>query len=955
MSFIWFVIALIFFILWRSKTSKESGDTPSDDFSRGYDTGKRELEGKLRERLEAGDVSRESLEQLISPPMMNVPTPLPLAQVPLQEDISNRYVSEAAAYPQAVVAQPVAPPKPHNPASTLNVVLYLASFLLVAAAAALIAASMPASIKLAGLIAVVVLFYCAGIILHYKVAILRPAAVAFIGTGLAILPFVGFALTALTGMPGSTAWMIISLVGLAAYYAAAIILQSQVVSYLTLGFVLSLSCSVVSVIHVGFVWYFVALIIVSLSASVVAYFKPSWVPKVFSRPLDLTGTYVTPIAVGASLLSYESMNIRMYEVVLSAATLYYLVQLLQRRTQTLEIISRISVHVTLLLYAGDLAAGNATTFGIIWLILATAQIAYSLIRIRPAYLASVATEYIFIVASMVLCLFGLGFWIGSSDSASLSLLNWAVIGASGLAATFRLRSAHWAYATLVSSLFIPSIFTQSVVNPAMPKEWLVAVYLLAVIVGTWGLDMYRLRSTAVHVLFYCSISVWFLAALFNAIATGQLELIAVVCAIGAITATMVSFITLRSSLIIVAGVACYAALACLIGYLHVADDWRALGTGVVSALVAVVGAYAFHALQYRARRNYLLASAAAFLATTAFGLTYGITAPNYLTYGIFALVTLVALILRAGRTSSGFVTNLLIITYVCYTFLLWIAGLVLGGWWLVGAYIIGAVVLVAASRIEKISWLLWGANASIVAAVSLTLTQIGSPEEWRLLYATWIAAALFGGMYAYYQKQGDLARQWISIGSFWAITVYGALSGLGSEDQAYQYCAAVTLAATGASAMYHAAVIKVRALLEGGLYLLVLAAQLMVAIAAPDLNMVFYAYWWAAVIAAVAAWFKTRVDERLLLALAIVTFVTGGYALTDGGTYSLLFLIQNVVVAGAGAVYQKRIFLWWGVAAAFGAIIYFLRDYVYVWLALLGLFLIGVVVWRLIVISRRTP
>lgn len=66
----------------------------------------------------------------------------------------------------------------------LNTMLYLGSFLIVAAAAfILLMMTMPAAVRLAGIFGTMGVFYAAGLVLHAKSERLRSAAVAFVGTG----------------------------------------------------------------------------------------------------------------------------------------------------------------------------------------------------------------------------------------------------------------------------------------------------------------------------------------------------------------------------------------------------------------------------------------------------------------------------------------------------------------------------------------------------------------------------------------------------------------------------------------------------------------------------------------------------------------------------------------------------------------------------------------------------
>ena len=95
----------------------------------------------------------------------------------------------------AVPAQPVAPPpppKPKNPATTLNVMLYIGSFLIVSAVMAFIG-NADDNLIAPTVIALTMLFYLTGLGLYKTVSYLKPVATSFVVTALIIFPFWFFA------------------------------------------------------------------------------------------------------------------------------------------------------------------------------------------------------------------------------------------------------------------------------------------------------------------------------------------------------------------------------------------------------------------------------------------------------------------------------------------------------------------------------------------------------------------------------------------------------------------------------------------------------------------------------------------------------------------------------------------------------------------------------------------
>ncbi|MGV0111044.1 hypothetical protein [Arthrobacter sp. CP30] len=183
----------------------------------------------------------------------------------------------------------------------INIALYSASLLLVAAGGLFIGAAVPGPARAVTICAVVALFYVGGVILHDRLPRLRPAAVAFAGTGLALLPVAGVLFGVLTD-EGPLAWFGTALIGTAAYLLAAVRLQSRVVAYLSIPFLLSIALSSVSLIGGALIWYFTCSIGVAALLAVLAHPAPRWMPEVLTRAVLDAHRVLTPLALGASLL-----------------------------------------------------------------------------------------------------------------------------------------------------------------------------------------------------------------------------------------------------------------------------------------------------------------------------------------------------------------------------------------------------------------------------------------------------------------------------------------------------------------------------------------------------------------------------------------------------------------------------------------------------------------------------
>ena len=205
----------------------------------------------------------------------------------------------------------------------INITLYVASLLLVAAAALFIGTSLPPMLRFAGVCAVTALFYGAGFVLHAQVPRLKPAAVAFTGTGLALVPVTGLALYNFALPHGPSAWLITSLIGTAAYVAAAVRLESRVLVYLSLTFVASTAFSGVSVLGGALVWYFAVIIAVAVLLTGLALARPRWLPPVYVRPLMVLHPLVVPAVAVAATCVPLLLDKAEYALVIGMCGIYF--------------------------------------------------------------------------------------------------------------------------------------------------------------------------------------------------------------------------------------------------------------------------------------------------------------------------------------------------------------------------------------------------------------------------------------------------------------------------------------------------------------------------------------------------------------------------------------------------------------------------------------------------------
>ncbi|NQD90564.1 hypothetical protein HP499_22525, partial [Paenarthrobacter sp. CM16] len=240
-----------------------------------------------------------------------------------------------AAQPQWAVAQqaPITRETPEAAAArkakrdqqNINVTLYVASLLLVAAGALFVGTSLPALFRFAGICFITALFYGAGLIIHAKMPRLRPAAVAFVGTGLALIPVTGLAMYNFVLPNGPAAWLVTSLIGTAVYAYTAVRLDNKVLAFLSLSFVVSTAWSGVSVLGGALVWYFTALIGIAIILTLAALIRPRWLPPLYVRPLMVLHPYVVPLVALAVTVTPQLLAKGEYPLVMLMCGIYFAV------------------------------------------------------------------------------------------------------------------------------------------------------------------------------------------------------------------------------------------------------------------------------------------------------------------------------------------------------------------------------------------------------------------------------------------------------------------------------------------------------------------------------------------------------------------------------------------------------------------------------------------------------
>lgn len=968
-----FIIVVIVLIVWVNNRSG-ARQRPDSEYQRGLTEGYREAIRQLRSARRAKGSNLETIDEFLTEAERQLqpqpeqpqqaglvePAPIPVNSAPVMthaaQPVEVSYVSETVLSPEEIEHQ-----KTRQTIRNLNTILYVASFLIVAATALFVTLTMPAIVKLLGLIGVTVLFYVVGLVLHASSTRLRSAAVAFVGTGLAIVPFIGFALTMLGNLSNESAWLITSLFGLAAYGVAAVRLQSQLVSYITMAFIVSLALSAVSMLGLAIMWYFIVVIGASLLFNCVIILAPKRLPEVFTRPLRDTGLVTTPIALVASLLSVQSMSLWMYIVLFAVSTAHYMVVWLIQRTVVYELTVRVLAHLTALLVVVEVIKDmvprdGIVWFGLSWLVLAVLQVVYSLVRLRRDQPASVRRETVCLAISVGLLSLVLPLWAGTDALYHWMSLNLALIGLVCASIAYRLRQVEWLYGSLVVSVLLLLTICRGMIQPGLSFEIIAAVATSIGLVCLVGLERAIAGKRPANVRLLLGVAVGVFASVVAMCGVIEMSSTALgwTMAVAAGMLIALSYLTRQPGLEVIGAILGVVSIAAWIDVLPMRTEWQLLVTVVVSSIALAVGAVVHQYYRQSERRDYLTVFGAIVFA----GLILVAIDGGELVLRTATLLLLVggagALLARGLLADiQGTLKSVAMVTYVLYPAIALILGVMLGGGWLALAMLVMTGVMWIGSYIEKQPAMTVVGHILLVVTLAIAWSWLAFSSLWMVHGVLWISAAVYGLMYWQAYDRSDDQRFAISLGSMLAVLVTASLYGLFVSSSQLDLASAGSLLMVATVLAVHGYLYKLTTYFEAAAYVATLGLQWVVSVLLPEVGSIVFAHWWAIVVFLVAMWQKDY-KTRLIIALGLVTASTGFYALTGPEGYALFFLAEHLSIAIVGAVLRKQWAMWWGVIAVVLAVLYFLRGYTFLALLFLGFLLILFVIWRLLRMGKKS-
>lgn len=270
--------------------------------------------------------------------------------------------------------------------STLNIILFIASILVIASVSSFIASFGSPSMQLMVVWVVAAVFYVGGIILHQLIERLRPAALAFVGIGMVMIPLAGMLMHSTGLMSGVESAIVTSSIAVALYLLAATILRNEIVAGVSILSLVSLVVSLGQGLDAPYVLVFSLILGISILMQLIeAVFKGS-IPKYYVRPVSYSIKFLPVVTLVASLPFAAKLSLIDFEVLVALATVQYGIYFSRTKSYAFETVMRAGIGVLIILLTTDIASrldhDNFYATGIGWVLAATVTVCYGLFRLK---------------------------------------------------------------------------------------------------------------------------------------------------------------------------------------------------------------------------------------------------------------------------------------------------------------------------------------------------------------------------------------------------------------------------------------------------------------------------------------------------------------------------------------------------------------------------------------------
>lgn len=299
-----FLIALSFYLGFRIGRKNHSVETKAKQQAW--------QEGYLAASNYAARAGSKPVAPVPNPEPFSVPPPAPASAPPVQP-----WMPAQKPQVQLTPPAPIAPTRVVKQLSprerelrNINVTLYVAALLIVAAGALFLSFALPPLPKLIALFVLAAAFYGAGLYIHGAKANLKPAASAFAGTGLALLPLSGIATYLTLPISAALVWLIFSVIGTLAVGYATLRLRSRVLAWLAVFVLVSSTMACAATVQRGILYYLLFLLLLSLLLLLLAVRSSKLRGSLFYSAVFATGQLLPLLVAGLGIVLINELNYR---------------------------------------------------------------------------------------------------------------------------------------------------------------------------------------------------------------------------------------------------------------------------------------------------------------------------------------------------------------------------------------------------------------------------------------------------------------------------------------------------------------------------------------------------------------------------------------------------------------------------------------------------------------------
>lgn len=897
----------------------------------------------------------------------------------------------------------------------INIALYIASFLIVAAVSIFITTSdISQQARFAVIALVTTGFYATGLILYKQVIRLRPAGVAFVATGLATLPFIGVAAYQFILTDVNFSWFITSIVGLVAYVIAALIMRNQVISYLSIAFVISTVLSATSISHAPLIAYFVVMIVFGTSMSILAMFAKKIIPQVFIIPVENTNEWIVPVTLGASIFSYFSLNLNDYVVLSALGAAYYLaigLASVEKRGVGLYL-SRILAIISILIAVYD-NGESFTAVGVAMTIIGAVNVISS---IALFYVRQEKDSFIhndqWLIIGLVMQLIAPFLVLSNSNWSSYATAQILIMISASLAAALFFRRIVYSVFATIGLAVLPLIIGFALIDPRLDAQYVALVFIaLSIATVVARVLSKNVKSNQLGNALYINFGIYSFEALSLSIGIKHEWGIAI-WLISIVSVLFITYYEKQYLLSILANLMLF-----IMVYIHVApynmEPWILPLSYLVASAVAIGAPYLLSKKIPGSLSSTLLLHSGLFIVQS---LLFSANVNN--TWG--AVIWIANSLLMVGLAYVSKIPYLSIIGNLLFSFAMWryvfpdtsyqllasvfavFSGVMLlarrflpiktdsalhttitanlallmlqslfSGYnapdvsWTISILIINSLFTYALVYLERLPFLVVGANLLVSVALYKLPELLGTAADWRPCLSAALTVGWLAAGYAALRYLGKTRYSGLFLASLVIPNLYNGLILL-SDDKNLVLASGGVAFASLVVLMVESIMIRNYQNIAVVIVFMNLLAQRVFYMFYPDADKLFYPHWWALVTAGIAVMMyflakKPQIAMNLLyVTLGLITFPTAFAALNPSSwsysalDYQTIFIVEQALILAAGLLLKmKPVSIWGGVGIVL-SVVWLIRGFGPALLVLIAVVLIGLAIYALLRQSKST-